>query len=225
MSRLFIIVSFIFTTLAYAANEPTEEELERWFESDELLPPEFSKVNEGELVFLTKKPDKHVPFIENTIKIDEESIESGWVNIFQCYKGLDPIENVEIVYRYKQQRGLTIHSTNNISSAVVKNNSVQLVGVDKAASLCVSLQARIFYKIAEDTYELRNGPFERRFLDGYYPMHVQLNVAYPEKLIEFVNILPAPEAGYVVETKSNGIFIDAWFEGKLTVALNFTRKH
>ncbi|MEX2365507.1 MAG: hypothetical protein WD601_02815, partial [Pseudohongiellaceae bacterium] len=55
------------------AQGPTSEELERWFESDDPLPPSESavNVNEGNLVFLQQRPGKPVHHHHNKLVISE----------------------------------------------------------------------------------------------------------------------------------------------------------
>ena len=147
-----------------ANSEPSREALEKWFESDEQVLPYVDDVSEGELRFLVKPPDKRVTTISNEIHIYNHSLESGWVDIHQCYDDLDPIDAVEVVYRYHNMRQLKILSTEKIKKAWVEKQSVQLKQVEKSAKLCVSLQAQIFYQQGKLGFVLRNGPFERRFL-------------------------------------------------------------
>lgn len=214
-----IFLAFIVPVCADA--EPSHEALEKWFESDDQVHPYIDNINEGELHFLPKPPGKRVPTMVNEITISNTSVESGWVNIHQCYEDLDPITAVEVVYRYHKMRNLKINSTENIKKAWVKEQSVQLEEVGQEASLCVSLQARILYKDGEKHFVLRNGPFERKFLDGYFPLHVQLNVQYPDDKLHFMGSKPGAGPGFTVRQTDASISIDAWFEGKLMTELLF----
>jgi len=204
-----------------SSGEPSAEALEQWFESDEQVLPYVDDVSEGELRFLVKPPDKRTTSISNKIDILNTSIESGWVDIEQCYGDLDPIDAVEVVYRYHNMRNLKILSTENIKKAWVEQQSVQLNEVEKGAKLCVSLQAQIFYKQDGKSFALRNGPFERKFLDGYFPLHVKLRVFFPEKSLRFTDSKPAATPGFTVRRNASSIEIDTWFEGKLTTELFF----
>lgn len=202
--------------------EPSAKELEIWFASDDPEPPDFDSVNEGELRFLSRPPAKRTPSVTNNIRIQASSLSNGWVDIDQCYEGLDPINAVEVVYRYNDMRDLKLLSSKNIQAATVDGQTVQLEKVGRNASLCVSLQARIFYKLKEDGFVLRQGPFERRFLDGYYPFHVLLNIVYPGELVSFAGSRPEPAPGFSVKQDVSTVVINAWFEGKLVTELFFT---
>ncbi len=158
----------------------TPEELEAWFLEDE--PLTNSWVNAGELEFLPEPPPTPVLHLHNTLTVDQESMDNGWVALEQCYSHLDPVPNTEVVYRYKSIRDLRVTSSRNISSLLVKGQSVELDNVGRNARLCVQAEVRIFYRNPDATFSLRNGPFHRRFLDGYFPYHVTLEIDYPSDL-------------------------------------------
>ena len=221
MQKLLTVFLIYLSLSVVASNEPSQEALERWFENDDMALPETDKVNEGELQFLLQPPKKRTTSVTNNIKIDYESLKTGWVTIDQCYEQLDPINAVEVVYRYHNMRYLTIHSTSKITKAKVEGQSVQLTEVQKGAKLCVSLEAQIFYRQGNYHFVLRNGPFERRFLDGYYPLHVSLHVTYPANKLQFMGSKPIATRGFDVKQTQGTIEVDAWFEGKLMTELSF----
>jgi len=220
--RIFLLGIFLVVSVTvWAGAEPSVDALEKWFESDAQTHPFIDNISEGTLRFLPEPPGKRVPTMVNEITIVKTSVETGWVDIYQCHKDLDPITAVEVVYRYHQMRNLKINSTANIKKAWVKEQSVQLEEVSQEASLCVGLQARILYKDGEKNVVLRNGPFERKFLDGYYPIHVQLNVQYPPNKLHFMGSKPKAADGFTIRQTDSSVFIDAWFEGKLMTELLF----
>lgn len=216
---------FLATVSTVYSQDLSDEQLEKWFESDELQPPDFDKVNEGELRFLSKPPAKRTPSVVNNIRVKTVSLSTGWVEINQCYESLDPINAVEIVYRYKEMRELKVVSSKNILAATVDGQSVQLESVGRNASLCVSLQARIFYRLKEGGFVLTQGPFERRFLDGYYPFHVLLNIVFPTEAVQFVRSNPEPAPGFAVKQEGSSVVIDTWFEGRLITEIFFTARN
>ncbi|UCE88117.1 MAG: hypothetical protein JSW10_06995 [Pseudomonadota bacterium] len=203
------------------AAAPTEEELERWLNEDTAEPP--PQVDEGELQFLDQPPASRTPHSQNTLVILDSSLADGWVELHQCYRGLDAVHEAEVVYRYKQMRNLRVQSHANISKAFVKGQSVQLVDVQKNATLCVRAEARILSRNDDGSFTLRNGPFHRKYLDGYFPLHVTLDVQFPASLLQVVRVVPAAQPGFKVEHTSGRAHIDAWFAGMLTVELHFTR--
>lgn len=204
---------------ASAQVQPTPEELQRWFEDD--AEQRAAAVNEGELVFLPQPPAKRTPHSRNTLTIDAASIDSGWVGLEQCYDGLDPVAEAEVVYRYRQMRGLTVTASRHIGRAWVQGQSVQLADVGKNAELCIAAQVRVFYQNPDGSFSLVNGPYHRRFLDGYYPLHVTLDIRYPADRLAFSNFDPAPRPGLSLARQPGRLTVDAWFEGMLNTEARF----
>lgn len=205
---------------AIGANEPTQlspQELEEWFQDDERFLPYDKKDDDGTLVFLATPPTKRVPHSRNILIIPDHALHSGWVEIDQCHEHLDPILAVEVVYRYKEMRGLRITSYRHIGKAWVDGQSIQLEDVKKGATLCIQAEARILYKQDDGRYILRNGPFQRRFLDSYFPMHVTLTIRYPDHLLTLSNISPVKQAGFDIVKESSTVHIDSWFKGRLFI--------
>ena len=217
-----IIILLFALASSLSANEAmTPEQLEKWFNSDD--EPSTAQVSEGALQFISP-PAKAVLHSINTLTIDENSIDNGWVGLAQCYKHLDAVPVAEVVYRYKQMRGLQITATHNIGSAQLQGQSVQLRDVLKGAELCITAEVRIFYQNPDQTYSLVNGPFHRRFLDGYYPYHVTLNIHYPGKRLLLERTTPAVQTGFEVRQASNSLTIDSYFEGVLNTEIIFREK-
>jgi hypothetical protein len=178
-------------------------------------------VNEGELRFLEAGPDPAVLHSESRIRITPASLESGWVDLLQCYRNLDAVPKVEVVFDYREIRGLAVVAKRGVGSAEVSGQSVQLEDVSKQASLCIEAQVRNFYREADGSYVLRNGPYMRRFLDGYYPFRVSLEVNYPQELVRFLRISPQVQPGFEIESETGRVAFDAWFEGRLSTEIHF----
>jgi len=187
--------------------------------SDELEPPTQS--SDSHLTFIAPPTDKPTLHSINKINISQQSIKTGWVDLMQCYKYLDPVPEMEVVYNYKNLRKLRIIKSKNIEQAFVKGQSVQLENVLKNAQLCVSTEVRIFYKNKNGTYQLMNGPFHRQFLDSYFPFHLTLKINYPSKQLEFISSKPKPQFGFVVKQSNNTLLIDSYFTGKLYTEITF----
>ncbi len=204
---------------AYATEGMTPDEQEKWFNEDEDFSPD--QINEGELRFLLKPPEKPVLHSLNVLTVNQDSIENGWVLLEQCYKHLDPVPDAEVVYRYKSMRGLRVTSKRNIEAVLVKGQSVQLTNVTPKAELCIKAEVRIFYKNQDGTFSLVNGPFHRKFLDGYYPFHVTLKINYPSSLLKPVQTKPEAQAGFSINKSGNLILIDSYFEGILNTEIIF----
>jgi len=155
------------------------------------------------------------------LTVSQDSIETGWVFLEQCYRHLDPVPDAEVVYHYKSMRALRVTSRRNIETIVVKGQSVQLTNVMHNAELCIKAEVRIFYRNTNGTFSLVNGPFHRKFLDGYYPFHVTLKIDYPSSLLRLIRTKPGAQAGFNIEQSGNVIRIDSCFEGILNVEIIF----
>ena len=204
-----------------ASPQLTPQQLEEWFQDDEREHPFDRQSDDGVLVFLASPPAKRTPHSRNILTIQSHSLQSGWVEIEQCHEQLDPVEMVEVVYRYKQMRGLHITKTALIGKAWVEGQSIQLEDVKQGAELCMQAEAKILYKQVDGGLQLKNGPFQRRFLDSYFPMHVTLTVRYPGDRLFLQDVSPIATDGFVVKKEPGTVHIDTWFEGKLVITLGF----
>jgi hypothetical protein len=179
------------------------------------------QVSEGELVFLTERSESETLHSINHITITESSLDTGWVQVDQCYRGLDAVPRTEIVYRYREMRNLHILDSTNIEQATAGTQSVELTNVKQNASLCIRTDARILQQTDAGHFSLRNGPFHRRFLDGYFPLHVRFTVHYPSALLAFESSMPQKQPGFMVQTQPGEVAIDTWFAGVLTIEIRF----
>ena len=117
-------------------------------------------------------------------------------------------------------RKLKIKSTKNIKHAYVSKQSVQLEDIQKKARLCVTAEVRNFYQNEDKTFSLVNGPYHRKFLDGYYPYHLSMDIKFAKNL-RFLYSIPKVQAGYDVQQGKNSLKLDTWFEGKLNTEFRF----
>lgn len=208
---------------AAAEKEMTPEELEQWFNSDSDDTARALAVNEGELVFLAVPPVKAVHHLHNQLTIGPGSLEDGFVELYQCHEHLDAVHEAQVVYRYQRLRNLRVDSQRGIAKVWVEGASVQMVDIGKDAKLCIRAEVGILYGNPDGSFTLRNGPFHRRFLDGYYPIHVTLEIRYPPSLLQFEAITPPEQPGFKLTHTTDGVSVDAWFEGILTTETRFTR--
>jgi len=209
----------LFLALLPVAMADYQSDLEDWFNSDD--DKEFDdilSINEGELNFLSKPPDQPVHHHQNKLIISNASLDDGWISLQQCHYNMDNFPRVEVVYSAERIRNLEIVSKQNIELAWVENSTIQLVNVDKGATLCLKAESRALSQNIDGSYTLKNGPFMRKFLDGYFPMHVSIDITLPEQL-EFASISPVQQNGFAVSNKLNAIHLDAWFEGRLKTVL------
>ena len=83
--------------------------------------------------------------------------------------------------------GSADHSSGNIEQSWVEDNTVQLRNVQENARLCVQAWTRALKSNGDGSYSLRNGPFMRRFLDGYYPMRVSMQIDYASSGLQLID--------------------------------------
>lgn len=206
-----------FLSQAGAAEPVGEEGDDGWFLEDDPV----VQVSEGEIIFLTETLDTDVLLLRNKMTIDADSLDGGWVKVEQCYEHLDPVPDMAVVYRYTAMRALRILSARNIDQARVQGQSVEMVDVQRDASLCVELEAVKFHHLADGSYVLKNGPFHRRFLDGFFPFRVTTDIYYPDELLEVMGTEPAVQPGFAVNSHNGLVEIDARFAGTLRIKVFF----
>lgn len=224
LNNTIMAIAFLFAAVTQTARtqEISPEELEAWFEDDTHVSP-VDTVNEGELEFLSKPPQKPALHSKNKLTINKSSLADGWVSLYQCYANLDAVAEAQVVYQFKKIKNLSIEKQTRIEKAWVQGQSVQLLNTLKGATLCISADVHIFHKTNDNLFVLKNGPFQRQFLDGYYPMHVTLDIAYPSQLLAVSFTKPRPQPGFDVQHKPGILIIDTWFEGMLFTEVSFEK--
>lgn len=183
-----------------------------------------STVNEGPLHFLETPPPKPVHHHQNRIRIAPASLTSGWVGLSQCHDHLDAVPRTQVTFREGFVRDLRIELASGIESAWIEGPSVQLKNVAPGARLCLSAQVRALHSAGEGVFRLANGPYMRKFLDGYYPMRATLEVEYPQTLW-LTGISPPPQPGLSVVERPGSIQLDALFEGELRTLVEFRQSN
>ena len=214
-SRRLLAVLLILPLLALA----TSPEDEAWLNDD----AEFRAlaVNEGELVFLESAPQRAVHHHQNHIVLHPSSLDDGWVTLLQCHDNLDAVSKAQVVYHEHRSRSLVITAYSGIDRAWVEGPTVQLENIAPGARLCIRVETRSLEANEDGSYTLRNGPFMRRFLDGYYPMRVSIDVEVPEDYLRFASVQPPRQDGFRVWESADGVHVDALFEGRLRTELRF----
>jgi hypothetical protein len=199
----------------YVGAAPSEEDL--FFKN-------IDEVNEGELRFLVKAPDGKAHHHLNHITLTPDSLISGWVKLEQCHEHLDAVPSSEIVYSPDRIRALRIRHAENVEQAWVEENAVQMRNIQRAALICIEAESRALLKDAPNSYILRNGPYMRRFLDGYYPMRVTMRVSLGSSGLRFESLVPVAQAGFTVQVGQDEVSYDTWFEGRLITTIKFLPK-
>ncbi len=183
-----------------------------------------SSVNEGALHFLTTPPTRAPHHHQNRIRIDAASLETGWVQLAQCHDHLDAVPRAQITFREGHVRNLRVREATHIESAWAEGASVQLIGVAPGARLCLDAETRALRDRGDGFFVLQNGPYLRRFLDGYYPLRVSLQVDYPAALLGVVDVSPPAQPGLTVDEHPGSVQLEALFEGALTTLIQFRRE-
>jgi hypothetical protein len=196
------------------------DDLEAWLESDDDAGAEM--VNEGELAFLGDAQDRRVLQTRNWLSVTRDSMQTGWVGLHQCQSNLDPVSSVEVVYRYHGLRDLQVVSSQHIARAQVEGNSIQLEDVTEGGEVCIRAEVQVLRSNGAGGYSLQSGPFHRRFLDGFYPVHLDYRIRWPAEELQLVSVQPGAQPGFRVDEKRGELLIDSLFEGKLTIKVGFS---
>jgi|GEM_PF-2687629 len=203
----------------------SEEQLQ-WLESEAEHPTQ--SVNEGQLEFISVVADKVEHEQSMQIAVTEETIDSGWALIKQCHKNLDQVEKLEIVFHRHRVRNLQVLSYENIEKAWAVVDHVKVRNIQSGSVICLQAESLIFRPVGGQDklriYEMVNGPFMRRFFDGYYPLTLSLGVSYPGDRLHLVSVSPEAQPGWKIRYDAGRIFLNGRFEGKLSTRIRFSTK-
>ncbi len=173
-------------------------------------------------ILLAPPAGRTAPVHDKTLTLTADSLASGWVRNHQCHHDLDPVPATQIVFSPGRVRNLRVTRSRNIARAWVEAETVQLEDITRNALLCLASDNRILERgDSPATYRLRAGPFMVRFLDGYFPMRVNLKVEYPPDLLTLEDIDPAPGLGVDVTATPGQVHFSTLFEGVLWIDLRF----
>jgi hypothetical protein len=217
--RIIIETTFVLllpVMLAAAETPPGESWLDDDSESRAL------QVNEGQLNFIAPIHDQSTLHSDTHLWITAESMQTGWVKMQQCYRHLDAVGRTDVVYAYREMRNLRVTRAEQIAHIHVKPQRVELNDVEKGAELCVQAKVKILQRLSNNTYGMHNGPYHRKFLDGYYPYHVSLTVHFADNELQLKRVEPEAQDGFSVTEKTGIISIDSWFEGELRIEFEFS---
>lgn len=216
--NLAALIVALLPLVATAEATMNQQEQDDWFNSKGA-----NSVNEGALTFLSAPPAKPVHQHQNHIRITPGSLASGWVELRQCHENLDAVPAAQISFRKGSIRKLRVLEARAITRAWVKGASVQLKDVSPGARLCLAAQTLALKDSGGGAFTLNNGPYMRKFLDGYYPMRVSLQLEYPAQLLRVIDISPASQPGFQVSQKNAQVNIESLFEGELRIQVQFER--
>lgn len=170
---------------------------------------------EGELRFLAERPDPGAYHYQSRVTITPESLTTGVANLNTCHRALDPNGRIVIQFNAERVQDIRITEFKGMGDAQVQGNKVELRDVQRGATICIDLRSRVLDQVSPGQWRLRAGPLMRRYLDGYLPMHAQLQVQWPEGLLQVTSQEPVNQAGAQLQTRSNGATWELTFAGRL----------
>ncbi len=100
---------------------------------------------------------------------------------------------------------------------------MQLRNIEPAPG-CACLRRPVPAQHGNGYFSLFSGPYLRKFLDGYYPMRVTLDVDYPAGALQLIDVSPAQQPGLNFDERPGNIRLDTLFEGELRLLLQFERR-
>ncbi len=164
------------------------------------------------------RPLERPPFVHTKVlSITPDSLTGGWVRNHQCHRHFSVTPSLDIVFPSGKIRDIVIRDTEHLDAVEVRGHTVQLAGVTAQSTLCFDSENRVLQREADGSYRLTAGPFYYRFLDGYFPMDVDVTVRYPALLLEAVRVIPGDRQGVTVTRRQGEIRLYSRFEGTLWV--------
>jgi len=214
-----LIVTFT-AWLSIGAEPLHADELDDAIAAEEALQRELNAINGGALEFLAGRPAA-VHSQRHRIIVTDSSLRDGWVGFEQCHDHLDAVAATEIVFHPERVRDLVVSSHADIARIVIDGSRVQLEEVGSAAHICITARSRALVAEGGGRFLLRNGPYMRRFLDGFYPLRLRMEVWWPAAALAFLGAVPQPQPGLAITTGADHLVLDASFRGRLTTELRF----
>jgi hypothetical protein len=211
--ELAAVLSLLLAAIPVHSSTHAYDDEPDWFDDDFGDPT--AHVNEGELAFLAEPPAEAVHHLSNIVTLDRDSPASGWVRLEQCHYNIDRVPRAQVLFHKDRIRNLRIEHAQHIGRAWVEGPSVQLTDIGNGASLCLFAESRALTALEDGSFQVANGPFMRRFLDGFYPMRVSEQLVLADSGLRFAGIEPVRQPGFEVEVGADRIRFDAWFEGRL----------
>ena len=173
-----------------------------------------------ELEFLPQSPAGAPHRQEMQVLIDAQSLKTGLVRVDQCHYRLDPVPATQIVFG-PALKALQVTRSRNISSLDLEGRSVQLHDVGENAEICLRTVNQVFRRQADGSFVLRNGPFMRQFLDGYFPLQLQYQIRYPASLLVLESLTPEVPATAFKSNLPGKLDLQVLFTGPLQLETRF----
>jgi hypothetical protein len=178
---------------------------------------------EGELRFWAERPDPGAYHYQSRVTITPDSLNSGVASLSTCHRALDPNSRIVIQFNPERVQEIRIAEFEGMAEARLEGHQVELHDVKRGASICIDLRSRVLDEQAPGQWRLRAGPLMRQYLDGYLPMHAQLQVQWPAGLLRVVSQEPSNQAGAQLQTRPDGATWQLTFAGRLSTHMTLMR--
>lgn len=179
---------------------------------------------EGELRFLSQRPDPGAYWYESQVQIGPESLETGVVSLQTCHHALDPNRRIVVAFNPQRVQQIDIASTEGVGRAWVEGHRVELADVQRGGKVCIALRSRALERLeGSERWRLHAGPLMRRYLDGYLPMQAQLSFRWPAGLLKVTSTAPAVQPGVKVDAQGDGLAMDIVFAGRMSATVELER--
>lgn len=188
-----------------------------WLEDD--WEDRVDELSEGELIWYTNEPGPDTSRMQLAIRFKEDSHHHGWLEVRQCHSKLAKAPAVQMVFEDRAVRSLKIEQATNIGKAYIEDDTVQLSDIGNGARICVSSEQQVLHQLDKHHWALVSGPFQRRFLDGFYPMYVEVDVYWQKDNWRFMH--SRPTSGPDISVHTGQLSMRAHFSGRLKTALVF----
>ena len=97
---------------------------------------------EGELRFLSTRPDPGAYRYESRVQITADSLQTGIVRLTTCHRQLDPIARIDIVFNKDRVQTIDVISNEGVGQVQVDDGTVALTDVQRNGSICIALSSR-----------------------------------------------------------------------------------
>lgn len=180
--------------------------------------------HEGQLRFLAVHPSPGSYHYESRVRITDESLVSGVVDLATCHRQLDPIRKIVIMFNPRRLQRLEITSMEGIGNVDIQGHRVEMTDVRKGAAICIQLQSRALDRLEDGTLRLQAGPLMRRYLDGYLPMQASLAFEWPADKLRLAQVEPAQQPGVILTETLSGARLDMIFAGRLSARVDLVAR-
>jgi hypothetical protein len=171
------------------------------------------------------RPLDRAPFYHaKTLTVTKDALVNGWVRNHQCHRHFSVTPSLEIVFPSDKIRHIEITDSSNIGDVQVRDHTIQLKDVNEQSALCFTSENHLLQRESDGSYRITAGPFYYRFLDGYFPIEVDLTVRYPPLLLDVLRLVPRDRPGVEVSLNDGEVRLWSRFEGALWVHVLFERK-